>query len=162
MPPILELRARQESATVSLTPRYLCNGLIRRSIELRALYRDAASQVSEPGLRTVLHEEAQSLDQVIAELQAQMRKHAVEPATRSRMIGLAQQRLDALLVRGMPRADDAWIRLLARKEQRLLKNFERALGKMAAGEMNTTLHRQLPRLQSIDLDMHSLAKAVGH
>jgi uncharacterized protein (TIGR02284 family) len=147
---------------VSLTPRYLCNGLIRRSIELRVLYRHAASQVSEPGLRTVLDEEAQSLDQVIAELQAQMRKHAVEPATRSRMIGRAQQRLDALLVRGMPRGDDAWIRLLARKEQRLLKTFERVLSRVAMGEMNATLHRQLPRLQSIDLDMHSLAKAVGH
>jgi uncharacterized protein (TIGR02284 family) len=147
---------------VSLTPRYLCNGLIRRSIELRALYRHASAQVSEPGLRTVLDEEAQSLDQVIAELQAHMRKHAVEPATRSRVIGLATQRFDALLVRGLPRGDDAWIRLLARKEQRLLKTFERALGRVAMGEMNATLHRQLPRLQSIDLDMHSLAKAVGH
>jgi uncharacterized protein (TIGR02284 family) len=147
---------------VSLTPRYLCNGLIRRSIELRALYRHAAMQVSEPGLRTVLDEEAQSLDQVIAELQAHMRKHAVEPATRSRVIGLATQRFDALLVRGIPRGDDAWIRLLARKEQHLLKAFERALGRVAMGETNATLHRQLPRLQSIDLDMHSLAKAVGH
>jgi uncharacterized protein (TIGR02284 family) len=147
---------------VSLTPRYLCNGLIRRSIELRALYRHAAAQVSEPGLRTVLDEEAQSLDQVIAELQAQMRHHALEPATRSRLTGLVRQRFDALLVRGMPRGDDAWIRLLARKEQRLLKAFERALSRVVLGEMNATLHRQLPRLQSIDLDMHSLAKAVGH
>jgi uncharacterized protein (TIGR02284 family) len=147
---------------VSLTPRYLCNGLIRRSIELRALYRLAATQVSEPGLRTVLDEEALSLDQVIAELQAQMRKHAITPATRSRMIGTARQRFDALLVRSIPRGDHAWIRRLAREEQRLLKAFERALSRVALGEMSATLHRQLPRLQSIDLDMHSLAKAVGH
>ncbi|WP_240669051.1 DUF2383 domain-containing protein [Dyella sp. M7H15-1] len=147
---------------MSLTPRYLCNGLIRRSIELRALYRHAAVQVNEPGLRTVLDEEAQSLDEVIAELQAQMRYHALEPATRSRLLGLARQRFDTLLARGMPRRDGAWIRLLARKEQRLLKAFERALNRVAMGDMNATLHRQLPRLQSIDLDMHSLAKAVGH
>jgi uncharacterized protein (TIGR02284 family) len=146
---------------VSLTPHYLYNRLIRRSIELRALYRHAAMQVNEPGLRTVLGEEAESLDQVIAELQAQLRKHAVPPATRSRVLGAARQRLDALLVRGIPRSDDAWIRLLARNEQSLLRAFERALHRMAVGDMNTALHRLLPRLQSIDLDMHSLAKAVG-
>nr|WP_225737203.1 PA2169 family four-helix-bundle protein [Dyella acidiphila] len=137
------------------------NRLIRRSIELRVLYRHAAEQVKEPGLRTVLDEEAQSLDQVIAELQAQLRKHDVLPATRSRVFGAARQRLDDLLVRGIPRSDDAWIRLLARNEQRLLKAFERTMRRMAAGDMNNALHRQLPRLQSIDLDMHSLAKAVG-
>jgi uncharacterized protein (TIGR02284 family) len=147
---------------VSLTPRYLCNRLIRRSIELRALYRHAAEQVNEPGLRTVLNEEAQSLDQVIAELQAQLRRHDLLPATRGRVLEAARQRLDELLVRGIPRNDDAWIRLLARHEQQLLKAFERALARLAAGDMNAALHRQLPRLQSIDLDMHSLAKAVGN
>jgi uncharacterized protein (TIGR02284 family) len=146
---------------VSLAPQYLCNRLIRRSIELRALYRHAATQVTEPGLRTVLNEEATSLDHVIAELQAQMRQHDELPATRSRVLGAARQRLDELLVRGIPRSDDAWIRLLARREQRLMKAFERTLMRMVAGDMNTALHRQLPRLQSIDLDMHSLAKAVG-
>jgi len=147
---------------VSLTPQYLCNGLIRRSIELRALYHHASAQVSEPGLRTVLNEEAQSLGEVIAELQALMRRHAATPATRSRLIGAARQRFDALLARGIPRSDDAWIRLLARREQRLLRAFERALSQVEPGEMTTAMHRQLPRLQSIDLDMHSLAKAVGH
>jgi uncharacterized protein (TIGR02284 family) len=146
---------------VSLAPPNLCNGLIRRSIELRALYRHAATQVSEPGLRTVLSEEAQSLDQVIAELQAQLSRQTVTPATRSRVISRARQRLDALLVRTMPRSDDAWIRMLARHEQRLLKAFERALKRVAPGEMTAVLHRQLPRLQSIDMDMHSLAKAAG-
>jgi hypothetical protein len=61
----------------------------------------------------------------------------------------------------MPRSDDAWIRLLARNEQALLRAFERVLGRLASGDMTATLHRQLPRLQSIHLDMHSLAKAVG-
>jgi len=147
---------------VSLIPRYLCNGLIRRSIELRTLYRHASAQVSEPGLRTVLNEEAQSLDQVITELQAQMRRHALTSATRGRMIGAVRRRFDALLLRGLPRSDDAWIRLLARSEQRLLRAFERVLGRLGPGEMTTTMLRQLPRLQLIDLDMHSLAKAAGH
>ena len=146
---------------MSLDTRDLCNGLIRRSIELRALYRHAAAQVSEPGLRTVLGEEAQSLDAVIAELQTQMRRHDRTPATRSRIIGAARHRLDTWLVRGMPRSDDAWIRLLARHEQGLLRAFERVLGRISAGDMTSTLHRQLTRLQSIHLDMHSLAKAVG-
>jgi uncharacterized protein (TIGR02284 family) len=159
---ILNSETRQEAASVSLTPRYLCNGLIRRSIELRALYRHASTQVSEPGLRTVLDEEAQSLDQVIAELQAQMRRHAVTPATRSRLISAFWQRVDALLLRGVPRSDDAWIRVLARSEKRLLRAFKRVLSRVEPGEVTSAMHRQLPRLQSIDLDMHSLAKALGH
>lgn len=146
---------------MSLAPQHLYNRLIRRSIELRALYCHAATQVNEPGLRTVLGEEAQSLDQVVAELQAQLRKHDVTAATRSRVVSAARQRLDAWLLRGIPRSDDAWIRLLSRHEQRLLKAFERTLRQIAVGDMNSALHRQLPRLQSIDLDMHSLAKAVG-
>lgn len=146
---------------MSLETRHLCNGLIRRSIALRALYCHAAAQVSEPGLRTVLSEEAQSLEAVIAELQTQMRQHDSTPATRSGMLGAARQRFDSWLVRGMPRSDDAWIRLLARNEQALLRAFERALGRPSTGDMTATLHRQLPRLQSIHLDMHSLAKAVG-
>jgi uncharacterized protein (TIGR02284 family) len=147
---------------VSLESRYLCNGLIRRSIELRALYRHAAVQVSEPGLRTVLDEEAQSLTHVIGELQAQMRKHDVTPVTRSRMLGDARRHFDTWLLRASPRSDDAWIRLLARHEQGLLRAFERVVARVAPGEVTTALHRQLPRLQSIHLDMHSLAKAVGH
>lgn len=147
---------------MSLGSQHLCNALIRRSIELRALYRHAAAQVSEPGLRTVLHEEAQSLSEVINALQAQLRKHAITPATRSRIIGRARRRLDSLLLRGLPRHDDAWIRLLARNEENLLLAFERVLNRLAPGDMTATLHRQLPRLQSIHLDMHSLAKAVGH
>lgn len=147
---------------MSLDSQYLCNALIRRSIELRALYRHAGTQVNEPGLRTVLDEEAQSLSEVINALQTQLRNHAITPATRGRIIGSARRRLDSLLVRAMPRTDDAWIRLLARSEENLLRAFERVLTRLAPGDMTLTLHRQLPRLQSIHLDMHSLAKAIGH
>ncbi len=121
---------------MSLEPRHLCNGLIRRSIELRALYRHAAAQVNEPGLRSVLDEEAQSLNEVIAELQAQMRRSDSTPVTRSRMIGVARRRLDLWLLRGIPRSDDAWIRLLARHEQSLLRAFERVLVRVAPGGRN--------------------------
>ena len=144
---------------MSLATQHLCNGLIRRSIELRALYRHAATQVGEPGLRTVLDEEAQSLSLVIAALQQQIRSHEGTPATRRRVLGAMRYRLDALL----PHSDDAWIRLLARHEQSLLRSFERAIDRVGANdaEMGAELHRQLPRLHSIDLDMHSLAKAIG-
>jgi uncharacterized protein (TIGR02284 family) len=142
---------------VSHAIQHLCNGLIRRSIELHALYRHAAVRVSEPGLRTVLDEEAQSLSLVIAELQIQIRSHEGTPATRRRMFGAVRHRFNAL----MPRNDDQWIRLLARHERMLLRSFERAIARLGPGDMTSELHRQLPRLHSIDLDMHSLAKAVG-
>ena len=142
---------------MSLAMQSLCNGLIRRSIELRTLYCHASTQVSEPGLRTVLEEEAQSLSLVIAELQAQIRQHEGNPATRRRMLGAVRQRFNALV----PRSDDAWIRLLAHHEQSLLRSFERVIARVGPGELTAELHRQLLRLHSIDLDMHSLAKAVG-
>lgn len=142
---------------MSLAIQQLCNGLIRRSIELRALYRLAATRVSEPGLRTVLDEEAQSLSTVIDELQAQIRNQEGSPATRRRMLGAMRHRFDVL----MPHTDDAWIRLLARHEQHLLRSFERVIARIGPSDMTAELHRQLPRLHSIDLDMHSLAKAVG-
>jgi uncharacterized protein (TIGR02284 family) len=145
---------------VSLAPQHLCNALIRRSIELRALYRHAATEVSEPGLRSVLNENAQTLEQLIDELQAQVRVLAGLPATRSRWIGTARRRLDMLL-HGVPRSDDAWIRVLAREESALLHAFERALNG-ESGSMAPALHRQLPRLNAIHLDMHSLERAVGH
>lgn len=144
---------------MSLAVQQLCNGLIRRSIELRALYCHAATRVTEPGLRTVLDEEAQSLGLVITELQDQIRTHEGAPATRRRMFGTVRYRFDVL----MPRSDDDWIRVLARQEQSLLRSFERVIDRMGANDpdMKAELHRQLPRLHSIDLDMHSLAKAVG-
>ena len=142
---------------MSLVVQHLCNGLIRRSIELRALYRHAAARVNEPGLRTVLDEEAQSLSLVIDELQAHMRSQESEPATRRGVVSAMRHQFDAL----MPHSDDAWIRLLARHERHLLHAFERVLARMEPSDMTTALHRQLPRLHSIDLDMHSLAKAVG-
>lgn len=150
----------QEATVVSLAPQHLCNALIRRSIELRALYQHAAAEVNEPGLRSVLDENAQVLEQLITELQAQIRVLAGLPATRSRWIGTARRRLDTLL-RGVPRSDDAWIRVLAREEAALLHAFERALT-VESGAMAPTLHRQLPRLNAIHSDMHSLARAVGH
>lgn len=144
---------------MSLAVQHLCNGLIRRSIELRALYCHAAAQVTEPGLRTVLNEEAQSLNLVVTELQEQVRRHEGIPATRRRMLGAVRHRFDA----SVPRSDDAWIRLLARHEQNLLRSFERVIDRVGASdlEMQAELHRQLPRLHSIDLDMHSMAKAIG-
>lgn len=145
---------------MSLAPLHLCNALIRRSIELQALYRHAAAEVSEPGLRSVLKENAQTLEQLIDELQAQVRALSGLPATHSRWISTARRRFDMLL-HGAPRSDDAWIRVLAREEGALLHAFERALN-VESGAMVPALRHQLPRLNAIHLDMHSLARAVGH
>jgi len=142
---------------VSLDIQHPCNGLIRRSIELRALYCHAATRVNEPGLRTVLEEEAQSLSEIIGELQAHLRSRDGTPATRCGVIGTARQQWDNLL----PRNDDAWIRVLAQQEQKLLHAFERVLTKVTSSETAAALHRQLLQLRSIDLDMHSLAQAIG-
>jgi molybdopterin synthase catalytic subunit len=92
-------------------------------------------------------------------LQEQIRSHEGTPATRRRMFSAVRHRFDAL----MPRGDDAWIRVLASHEQSLLRSFERVIDRVGASdpEMKAELHRQLPRLHSIDLDMHSLAKAIG-
>jgi uncharacterized membrane protein len=73
------------------------------------------------------------------------------------VIGTARQQWDNLL----PRNDDAWIRVLAQQEQKLLHAFERVLTKVTSSETAAALHRQLLQLRSIDLDMHSLAQAIG-
>jgi uncharacterized protein (TIGR02284 family) len=132
------------------------NALIRRSIDLRALYRDAAAQASEPGLRVVLGENAATLDSLVADLQAQVRDGGGEPAARGRLGSRARRQwAEWLLPTGRGR-DQAWIRYLADSEGALLHAFERSIER-APGDAANVLRRQLPRLQGIHLDMHSLA-----
>ena len=47
---------------MSLGPTSLYNALIRRSIDLRRLYQHVARRVAEPGLRSVLQENAAALE----------------------------------------------------------------------------------------------------
>lgn len=136
----------------------LYNGLIRRSIDLRGLYRHAAVQAQEPGLRVVLEENASALDLLIADLQAQVRQGGSTPATRGRLGGGARRQLLEWLLPAVPQRDQGWIARLAHSEQALLHAFERSI-QQAPAEVALALRRQMPRLQGIHLDMHSLARA---
>jgi len=144
---------------VSLAMRNLCNTLIRRSIDLDMLYRLAASQVSEPGLRVVLQENAMTLDQVIAELQMLPRASGTASVVRGSRRAAMRRMLMRWWVRHTVRHDSTWIHILARSESALLVAFEHAISR-GPRELALLLQRQSSRLNCNHLDMHSLAKAV--
>lgn len=144
---------------VSRVTRIICNQLIRRGIDLCHVYRHAALAVSEPGLRAVLGEEAQTLAVLVADLQHEVALAGGEP----RMRGSWRAALRCRLVDGMAHAaarrDSAWIRALVQDEEALLRAFEHAIDGLPE-ESAQGLRRQLPRLRGIHLDMHSLAGAA--
>ena len=137
-------------------PRSIYEPLIQHSIDLCRLYRRAATAAREPGLRSVLNENAQTLMLVVADLQAQQRRTG-EP---SRQRGTLRGTLRAQWAAGMPnnasRTDNDWIHALSRHEVRLLHQFERATIATAPADVALVLRRQLPRLHGIHLDMHGL------
>ncbi|AGG90530.1 DUF2383 domain-containing protein [Rhodanobacter denitrificans] len=139
-------------------PQYLpvsaCNALIRRSIDLRQLYRHAAT-ACEPGLRMVLNDNVHTLDLLIADLQAQLRDRGGRPCRHGSWRGTVRRHLAGWLVRTAARRDSAWIHVLAHDESGLLNRFEQAIA-AAPAEAVLVLRRQLPRLRGIHLDMHSL------
>jgi len=143
---------------VAHAPHSLFNALIRRSIDLRGLYRHAALQAREPGLRAVLDENASALDLLIADLQAQVRQGGSTPATRGRLGGDARRQLLEWLLPALPDRDQGWIERLAHSEMALLHAFEKTI-QQAPTDTALILRRQMPRLQGIHLDMHSLARA---
>ena len=137
-------------------PRSIYEPLIQHSIDLCRLYRRAATAAREPGLRSVLNENAQTLMLVVADLQAQQRTTG-EP---SRQRGTWRGALRAQWAAGMPnnasRTDNDWIHALGQHEVRLLHLFERATIATAPADVALVLRRQLPRLHGIHLDMHGL------
>jgi Domain of unknown function (DUF2383). len=137
-----------------------CNALIRRSIDLRRLYRRAA-MACEPGLRMVLHENMQTLDLLIADLQAQLRAHDGKPSEHGTWRGAVRRHMASWLTHAAHSRDSAWIRVLAHQESALLHAFEQAIAD-APVESALALRRQLPRLRGIHLDMHSLAGTAHH
>ena len=139
-------------------PHTLLNALIRRSIDLRGLYRHAALQAQEPGLRVVLDENASALDLLIADLQSQVRQAGGTAATRGRLGGSARRQLLEWLLPAVPNRDQGWIARLAHSELALLHAFEHGI-QQAPADVALALRRQMPRLQGIHLDMHSLARA---
>ena len=141
-------------------PQSIYNAMIRRSIDLRRLYRHAAASC-EPGLSMVLRENAQTLDLLIADLQAQLRAVGGRPYEHGSWRGAARRYASGWLVRTAARRDSAWIRALAHHESALLRAFEQAIAALPA-ESALALRRQLPRLNSIHMDMGSLAGSAHY
>jgi hypothetical protein len=131
------------------------SALIRRSIDLRRLYRCAAAG-AEPGLRLVLGENVQTLELVIADLQAQLRASQGKACVHGSWRGAARRRATSWLVRVAARRDSAWLRVLAHHERALLHAFEQAIAR-APATSTLVLRRQLPRLRGIHSDMDSLS-----
>lgn len=129
-------------------------GLVRRSIDLRGLYRRAAS-AAEPGLRSVLEENLHTLDLLVGELREHSDRHQRIPAHGS-WGGRVHRRVTDWLTRSASQRDLAWIRVLAYHEAALLQAFESAIAGLPP-EQALLLRRQLPRLNGIHLDMHHLA-----
>lgn len=129
--------------------------LVRRSIDLRRLYLQAAA-ASEPGLRVVLSDNARTLDLLTGELQSQLRGIGLNPSAQGTWRGSAHRQLVNWLIHAAPGNGLAWIRLLGHRESALLHAFEQAIAS-APPELALLLRRQLPRLRGIHLDMDSLA-----
>jgi len=104
----------------------------------------------------VLNENAQTLDMLIADLQAQVHAAGGKPCACGSWRGAGRRQLAGWLVRFANRRDGAWIRALARQESSLLQAFERTIAGLPT-ESSRGLARQLPRLRGIHMDMHSLA-----
>ncbi len=137
----------------------VCHDLLRRSIDLRQLYRQAA-RVCEPGLRTVLVENAQTLDLLIDDLQAQACADGGQSCDQGSWRGTAKRQLSAWLIRALARQDRAWLRSLMHEGIDLLQAFEDAIGQLPA-ESARVLCRQLPRLHAIHQDMHCLVGSAS-
>jgi uncharacterized protein (TIGR02284 family) len=147
---------RPGAIVVSRVTRITCNQLIRRGIDLCHLYRHAALAVSEPGLRAVLGEEAQTLAALVADLQHEVALAGSEPRTRGSWRAALRCRMVDGMAHAAARRDSTWIRALVQGEEALLRAFEQAIASLPE-ESAQGLRRQLPRLRGIHLDMHSLA-----
>ena len=139
----------------STLPQSTYNTLIQHSIDLLQLYRHAASSC-EPGLKMVLDENAQTLETMIADLQAQLRAGGGKASNSGTMRGALRRRMAGSLARVSSHRDVAWIRELSNGESSLLHAFESVVAKLPP-ESALALRRQLPRLNSIHMDMDHLA-----
>jgi uncharacterized protein (TIGR02284 family) len=144
---------------MSLPQQPLYNALIRRSIDLQRLCKQAAQQAAEPGLRAILQENAASLEMLILDLQMQLTSMGGHPATHGRWSAPLRRRMATWWVRSAPRRDNQWIHTLARSESALLQAFEEGM-RLAPAETALYLRRLLPRMNNVHLDMHSLARAA--
>lgn len=136
----------------------LLNALIRRGIDDRDLYRQTATQVAEPGLRVVLGEMADAVEDVVDGLQTEVTKLGGKAATAGTTGGSLRRSLAGVQI-GMANDGDAiGIRWLEQRESRLLVAFEQVADR--PGCLQAIAQRYLPRLRNVHVDMCSLARAA--
>lgn len=136
--------------------RGLYNALIRRGIDDRDLHRRALEQVRDPALQMLLFENLQTLDDVIGELQSQVRADGGTPAEHGTLAGGLRSVMAAWSTHFSTHRDSAWVHCLARYECESLHSFERRLQREAAASTGV-LGRHLTRLYGMHKDMHCLA-----
>jgi uncharacterized protein (TIGR02284 family) len=134
------------------------NGLIRRVIADRDLYRQASRSVREPGLRAILEESADSLNAIAGDLQGQVSATGGKPA----LAGWAMSGVRRTVVEASAKLshdpDVTWIRTLEQMERRLLDAF---LKLEASSGDRATVGRHIARLRLLHLDMSNLGGATG-
>ena len=140
------------------TSNRVVNGLIKRVIADRDLYRQAARGVREPGLKVILEESADSLTAIAIELQGQVSASGGRPATAgSAMSGVRRTMMDAS-ARLSHDPDVTYIRTLELMERRLLDAFLRL--EASSGD-RAMVGRHIARLRLLHLDMTNLGSAAG-
>lgn len=140
------------------TSNRVVNGLIKRVIADRDLYRQAARGVREPGLKVILEESADSLTAIAHELQGQVSAAGGRPAmVGSAMNGVRRTMMDASAKLSHD-PDVTYIRTLEQMERRLLDAFLRL--EATSGD-RAMVGRHIARLRLLHLDMTNLGSAAG-
>ncbi|MDR6938045.1 PA2169 family four-helix-bundle protein [Luteibacter sp. 3190] len=134
------------------------NGLIRRVIADRDLYRQAARGVREPGLKAILEESADALTAIAGDLQSQVTATGARPATAGGPMSGVRRTMMEASVKLSHDPDVTYIRTLEQMERRLLDTF---LKLEATSGDRALVGRHIARLRLLHLDMTNLGGAAG-
>jgi uncharacterized protein (TIGR02284 family) len=134
------------------------NGLIRRVIADRDLYRLAARGVREPGLKAILDESADSLTSIAHDMQGQVTASGARPALAPSPMSSVRRTMMEASVKLSHDPDVTYIRTLEHMERRLLDAF---LKLEASSGDRATVGRHIARLRLLHLDMANLSGAAG-
>lgn len=134
------------------------NGLIRRVMADRDLYRHAARGVREPGLQAILDESADSLTAIVLDMQGQVSASGARPAVAAGPMSGVRRTMMEASVKLSHDPDVTYIRTLEQMERRLLDAF---LKLEASSGDRATVGRHIARLRLLHLDMANLSGAAG-
>lgn len=134
------------------------NGLIRRVIADRDLYRQAARGVREPGLKVILEESADALTAIATDLQSQVAATGARAAVAGGPMSGVRRTMMEASVKLSHDPDVTYIRTLEQMERRLLDAF---LKLEASSGDRALVGRHIARLRLLHLDMTNLGSAAG-